>query len=563
MVSTDASTSAEVLHDRISAGGFAIALSGGGHRATLATLGALMAIVDRGLGSKIIQVASVSGGSITNAFVAQRCRLEDVEPGGVDGIASELTSIIIRKGVLTGGWIAILFSTAFILGVTVGLVSETALRALIVSRIGFPPSAAIVLGVLVGAVVAFSVLIFSGLLVEWLLDRRYFRHGIPAKSQRPWGRAKFAALSGGKVDHVFCMTDLVLGLPVYASSQQGGMMWRRLKPERNIHGWMDFQTFKAGEMSIAEVVRASAAFPGISPRRLTIPPDHKIELVQKLPQVAYLADGGLWNNLSTHVLREDGFVGSHTTLDNGVPRPYILPKQILLLCINGSAPLRPIHPWIFKCPGVALVKSLLQTTKILNANTVLPRVEGMKRGFERRVWEGRRPNHLDPADLLVDLSPTEDISDEYIAGRWSEKVIRESDDAVKEWEKNALVRIRNAREHATKSPGEMGWVGFVLGSRPEPVGSYPVVGLSNIEDWHALSMSPDWQQLIGKEGKGRVDAPTTLGRIESSLARQLIARGYLNTYAVSLFLAPLANGEIDRLAKLSDRLDKIVGRGSV
>src|SRR6266700_1053495 len=107
-MSADASASEQALRDRIRAGGFAVALSGGGHRATLATLGALLAIVDRGLGPKVIQVASVSGGSISNAFVAQRCRLEELGPGEMDDVAAELTSTIVRQGVLTRSWIAVL-----------------------------------------------------------------------------------------------------------------------------------------------------------------------------------------------------------------------------------------------------------------------------------------------------------------------------------------------------------------------------------------------------------------------------------------------------------------------
>src|SRR5258708_6302414 len=108
---SEASVLAQKLRDRISNGGFAVALSGGGHRATLATLGSLMAIIDRGLGPKIIQVSSVSGGSITNAFVAQRCLLESVSSDELDDIAAQLATTIIREGVLTKGWFALLLLT--------------------------------------------------------------------------------------------------------------------------------------------------------------------------------------------------------------------------------------------------------------------------------------------------------------------------------------------------------------------------------------------------------------------------------------------------------------------
>ena len=111
----DGSASEKAIRDRIDEGGFALALSGGGHRASLATLGALMAIVDRGLGPKVIQVSSVSGGSITNAFVAQRARIEKTAPGELDDVARELATTIIRQGVLTRGWIAALLLTAVVL----------------------------------------------------------------------------------------------------------------------------------------------------------------------------------------------------------------------------------------------------------------------------------------------------------------------------------------------------------------------------------------------------------------------------------------------------------------
>jgi hypothetical protein len=201
---------------------------------------------------------------------------------------------------------------------------------------------------------------------------------------------------------------------------------------------------------------------------------------------------------------------------------------------------------------------MLQVTQILSSNTVLPRVQAMRRAFDRRVWASERPNHGDPADLITDLSEIEDTAHRYDAGVWSPEYIRQSDPSVKVWEKNAVIRVRLAREYAAKSP-ETDWLAYVSGEQPEPQGSFPACGLANIHDWDALRDSHAWKQLVEKEGTGRVDAPTTLGRIESKLARRLIARGYLNTYLVSLFLAPLTDGELDRLENLPDRLDKIVG----
>jgi hypothetical protein len=259
------------------------------------------------------------------------------------------------------------------------------------------------------------------------------------------------------------------------------------------------------------------------------------------------------------VLREDEFIGTHAAREDGVPRPYgPAPRSMPLLCFNGSAPLRPTHPWAFKIPVIALLKSLLQVTQILNANTVLPRVDAMRRAFYRRHLIRTRPSHQDPADLIVDLSPTEEITAAFQYGILLPELIRKSDPAVKEWESAALFRVRNAREDAATSP-QTDSLASVLGPQPEPRGSFPVCGIANVNDWDTLRCSQVWKQLVENEGTGRVDAPTTLRRIESGLARRLIARGYLNTYFVSLFLAPWADDELDRLAKLTSRLDRIVG----
>jgi hypothetical protein len=40
-----------------------------------------------------------------------------------------------------------------------------------------------------------------------------------------------------------------------------------------------------------------------------------------LPRVAFLADGGLWNNLGTQVIREDHFI-AYVGLEDGILRPY-------------------------------------------------------------------------------------------------------------------------------------------------------------------------------------------------------------------------------------------------
>jgi hypothetical protein len=470
------------LEGRIVEGGFAIALSGGGHRATIATMGALLAIIDRGVGPHIVQVASVSGGSITNAFVAQRCFLDLLKHGELDDVAADLVSTITRKGVLTRPWMLAVLSAPVVLGgsaaVVVGLVITTWLS--------------IVIGVGVGL----GLLLARGLAVEWLIERRYFRCHDWVKGETDL-HPTLLSLRGRGPDHVFCMTDLVLGLPVYASSAQG-MIWRRLRLERDYERRV-FQTFRGDHLPIAAIVRASAAFPGIPPRKLRIPSDSQIPDVKQLPRVAFLADGGLWNNLGSQALREDRLTGAYCTEENRVLRPHAVDTSVVdripLLCFNAGAPLRPAWPYVFHIPVLAVVRSFLQVANILTINTVQPRLEAMEDMHSPRTTTV-------PSNLVVDLRPTEELR-----GR-----IRDRKGVAIDW-----------------------------------------------HTWDALWQHPAWKELTNKEGEGTVDAPTTLGRIEAASARRLLGRAYVNTYLATIFAKAFDDDDLGKLSAVARRLDKICG----
>jgi predicted acylesterase/phospholipase RssA len=535
------------IMEQVNAGGFCVALSGGGHRATLATVGALMALVDRRLNKDVMQIASVSGGSITNAFAAQRCAFEELAPGEFDNIVRDLVGTVMRRGIITKAWLA-------------GL-------------LGFPALAAAVIGVLVALIAApgfalasaliifLGLLMFAGKLVERRLDRRYFQLAKPGNGRAR--RAKLASLADRKVDHVFCMTDLVLGLPVYLSGQKGGMLYRRLAAEKadpttaGVFGIYEFQTTAASGCTIAEAVRASAGFPGIPPRLYRMAKDPKLPVSMDAPTVAFLADGGLWNNLGTQVQREDGFLASYAGYDtDGVLRPFARsPVWMPVLAVNGSAPLKSSHPRAYWIPGLAVLAAMLAIGRILNANTVVPRVDAMKASFHRRLWNGRRPDLWDPLDLVVDLSEVAVTNRFYGSLTWGEPEIRGSDYAVGKWERDLLGRARVALGHF-KTSLDTDWLGFLLGP-PEPEGSYPAPGLADGDQWDLLTHSAAWQRAIACHGPGRLSVPTTLDRIDPEMARRLIARGYLNTYLVSMYLGPLNPDDLGYLERLPERLENL------
>jgi NTE family protein len=98
-----------------------VALSGGGLRATAFCLGALLYLVHAGLNCKVRNIASVSGGSITNGFVACQCDYctTDIETFR-DRVAGELVGKVASHGMCqsTHVW---LYAGAILL-LTTGLV---------------------------------------------------------------------------------------------------------------------------------------------------------------------------------------------------------------------------------------------------------------------------------------------------------------------------------------------------------------------------------------------------------------------------------------------------------
>lgn len=81
----------------------AVALSGGGHRASAWALGVLQAIVDADLGGQLTSITSVSGGSITNAVVADRVDLHHAARSDLDAATADLRRTISSEGLVFPG----------------------------------------------------------------------------------------------------------------------------------------------------------------------------------------------------------------------------------------------------------------------------------------------------------------------------------------------------------------------------------------------------------------------------------------------------------------------------
>jgi hypothetical protein len=148
----------------------ALAFSGGGYRATLYSLGVCMALVDRELNRRVIQVSSVSGGSILNAALAQHgtCFAE-LTPEEFDEIAQDVASAIAYRPALSRRWIGAYLALMLICGAASWWASYAA---------GLPGE----LRLVVAAVGAGVPLLWLGHFVTWRLQRSMFRAIPPERS---------------------------------------------------------------------------------------------------------------------------------------------------------------------------------------------------------------------------------------------------------------------------------------------------------------------------------------------------------------------------------------------
>jgi hypothetical protein len=100
-----------------------------------------------------------------------------------------------------------------------------------------------------------------------------FRHLAAAQGLFPGARRqRLGELLPTPVDHVFCASDLITGFPVYVTTWDGGLLWRLTGDIGVIGGLPETsgQLWRARHFRLAEVVRASAGFPGIPPLRLRV-----------------------------------------------------------------------------------------------------------------------------------------------------------------------------------------------------------------------------------------------------------------------------------------------------
>lgn len=230
----------------------------------------LLYLVDAGVSRGVSSVASVSGGSLTNGYVAQELDYSKATPGEFWALAHRLTSQIALRGTLWAAWVTRIYLLILILS------------ALPLVGVWFLP---IGLGWRLLLFVAALVLFFLVAGVRAWVCARSFGRTLYARSRRQ--RTRLSELHQA-VDHVICAADLHAGEHVYFSGRFV-CSWR--------FGWG-----VPGDLALHSAVQASACYPGGFPARWFKTSRHRFQRPSdpRAGRTRYLVlvDGGAYDNMA-------------------------------------------------------------------------------------------------------------------------------------------------------------------------------------------------------------------------------------------------------------------------
>ena len=325
----------------------AVALSGGGYRASIFSLGVLLYLVDANKNKDVTSISSVSGGSITNAYLAQLKGYQEHESSTFWNKVQPLAQTIANKTLWSTPltWVYILFLLV------------TFLAIVCVSFFGNSWNW------------GSRFLLFGTLLVPWgfifqqrgTVAGRSFGTNLYSPSGKP---TKLYDIEQS-IDHVFCSTHLNEGEHFYFSG-------------RFVYSYR-FGWGKPGGLPLHVAVQASAAFPGGFPPRW-IRTKHFDFVDGKnrpgpLPWVVTLTDGGVYDNMA------DQWSSGVVTRAGAKPKLNLkIPDQLIV--VNASAGLTWSLLNTLKIPLIGEFLSLLRVISVMFDNSSSLRMQALVEQFK-------------------------------------------------------------------------------------------------------------------------------------------------------------------------------------
>jgi predicted acylesterase/phospholipase RssA len=361
-----AAPGAEAIHTDVAASGrsrqhVAVALSGGGHRASLFGLGALLYLVDAGKGPELATVSSISGGSITNGYVGMTTDLATVRADDfwrdVRPLARQVASLgTLFASPLTKAYLAVL---------------------------GLVVIVAVVLTALWGAVLAWVAWPIALVMLGWLAQQRSWV-AVQAFERTIFRGRRLESMSSA-VDHVICATDLQTTEHVYFA---GSFVYCYRA------GWGI-----PGDLRLARAVQASSAMPGAFNAVRFPTSQHRFK--RALPFRSFkLTDGGVYDNMGTEwPMRLNARLGEAMA-------PSGIHAADELVVVNASAALGVVRRRSLRVPLLGEITTLFAVKDVLYDQTTSVRRRLLDLRFRVTRRDPRsRQGGLAGTQVQIDRSP--------------------------------------------------------------------------------------------------------------------------------------------------------------
>ena len=265
-----------------------VALSGGGHRATVFGLGALLAMADAGLCGRTASISSVSGGSIANGALMVGPDFGIAPVADIEAHIARTVWSIAERGILQGGapatkW----YLRSFIASAVLALV---AFATVAVAGIAQWP---------IVVAIAMALFFVFGWLTLWLFSRRSSATERAIDTELLGNAHTSLAAQQARhlsVHHVICTTDVQGGTTFYFSN-------------RMVYGWEFGGTTRPTSVPLATAVQASACVPGafrartVDLEKLSLTPgtftadDHPAASEVSVDRIV-VVDGGVYDNMA-------------------------------------------------------------------------------------------------------------------------------------------------------------------------------------------------------------------------------------------------------------------------
>ena len=374
----------------------AIALSGGGHRATLFGLGALLYMVDAGANRRAASISSVSGGSLTNGFVGQEVDFSQITP---DDFASKVAAPLACQIAQQGTLFAPLTTKLYL--VLLGLLALSAFAPFILAPVPHWVRILMAAGILVALGWVFS---WRGRVCALAFRKTLFSSGGSA--------TPLSGLRTG-VSHVICVTEMRTAQRVYFSGDF-------------IYAWW-FGHGQPGNVTLARAVQASAAFPvGFPPARLAtrsikFTGGHHGAGPAATPRSLIMTDGGVYDNMGDQwAVGFRGRMSAWPWLKENRPAPD------QLVVVNASAR-KEWSPFRWgRVPWLGEVLALNRVIDILFVNTTNVRRQNIVASFDPA-----RPDEAGPLPAaLVQIAQSPFVVAKYFRHSSDPAVARRAEDVI-------------------------------------------------------------------------------------------------------------------------------------